>query len=84
MKKKAIAFFAGFIAVLTVISLLTFLIPAKEFSENENRVLAQLPELTLENVLDGTFQQQLADYLSDQVPGRELWIRTNTVLKKFT
>ena len=83
MKKKAIAIFAVFIAVLTVLSLLTFLIPAKDFSDNENRVLAQMPELTLDSVLDGSFQEGLADFLSDQVPGRDFWIRTNTAMKKL-
>lgn len=82
MKKNAV-FVILFIAILGLCSLLTFLLPAKQASDNENRVLAQIPHLSTDTVLDGEFQSDLADFLSDQIPGRELWIRGNTAIKKL-
>ena len=72
-----------FFVVLAAFALLTVLLPATEFSPNENRNLAQFPELTVDSVLSGRFQSGLADFLSDQIPGREFWIRTNTGIKKW-
>lgn len=83
MKRKSIVFFCLVMALLTALSVLTFLMPAKEFSENENRVLAQLPELSWSSVMSGEFQSALSDFLSDQIPERDLWIRTNTAIKKL-
>ena len=83
MKRTSIVFFCLVIALMTALSAITFLLPAREFSDNENRVLAQLPPLTWESVLDGSYQEALADFLSDQVPEREFWIRANTALKKM-
>ena len=72
-----------FFVVLGLFAVLTMCLPATEFSPNENRNLAQFPELTVDTVLSGEFQQGLADFLSDQIPGREFWIRANTGIKKW-
>lgn len=82
-KIKPIAFFLLVMAILTGFGIATFAIPAKEFSPNENRNLAQLPEANADAVLSGDFQEGLADFLSDQVPGRDFWIMTNTAIKKL-
>ena len=82
MKKNAI-FVILFFAVLALFAIATFLLPAKEFSDNENRNLAQMPVLSVDTVLSGEFQSGLADFLSDQIPGREFWIRLNTNFKKL-
>lgn len=81
--KKNVIFVSLFFVILALFPVLTFALPAKEFSDNENRVLAQAPVLNTETVLSGDFQSDLADFLSDQIPGRELWIRGNTELKKL-
>ncbi len=44
----------------------TLLIPDKEFSEIENRTLAQKPKFTLENFLSGNLDDETEKYLSDQ------------------
>ena len=53
-------------------------VPAKEFSEVENRTLAQVPKLTKESLFDGTFGKQYETYLSDQFVGRDQWISLKT------
>lgn len=44
----------------------TLLIPDKEFSEIENRTLAQKPAFTLENFFSGNLDDETEEYLSDQ------------------
>lgn len=82
-KIKPIAFFIVVIAILAGFAVATFVVPTRTFSANENRNLAQFPETNMDTVLAGEFQSGLSDYLSDQVPGREFWIRVNTAIKKL-
>lgn len=83
MKKKSKLFVIAYFCVLAALALSTLLLPAKAFSENENRELQQFPALTAQSIMDGSFQSDLSDYLSDQIPGRDFWMQTNTVLKKL-
>ena len=57
MKKRRTAFVAIFFVLMLMVSVLTFVLPIKGFSENENRVLAPLPKLSLEDVKSGRFQE---------------------------
>lgn len=82
MKKYGI-FVVLFFVILALFAGLTFFTPAKAFSENENRYLAQMPELTVDSLLSGEFQEDLSDFLSDQIPFRDFWIETNTNIKKW-
>ena len=43
----------------------------REFSDMENRMLAQSPEVTYDAVMKGEFQDKLENYLSDQMPLRD-------------
>ena len=43
----------------------------REFSDMENRLLAQSPEVTYDAVMKGEFQDKLESYLSDQMPMRD-------------
>ena len=45
--------------------------PKTEISEAERRPLAQLPEITLETLLNGKFMSQFEDYSLDQFPLRD-------------
>ncbi len=83
MKRKPVIFVVLFFVILALFSGMTFGLPAKEFSENENRYLAQMPALTVDSVLSAQFQSQLSDFLSDQIPLRDFWIETNTNIKKW-
>ena len=82
MKKYGI-FVVLFFVILALFAGLTFFTPAKAFSENENRYLAQMPELPADSLLSGEFQEDLSDFLSDQIPFRDFWIETNTNIKKW-
>ena len=56
--------------------------PDQEFSESENRKLAQFPKITLASISDGSFLQGLGDYVADQFPLRDMWISLNLSMNK--
>lgn len=69
----------GFLALISVMS---FLSPDRDFSENENRYLADAPTLSLDNILDAKFQDGLEEYLNDQIYYRDGWITIKTAIQK--
>jgi len=63
---------------------LIFIQPDRTFSENENRILKEKPEFSFESVRNGSYQNELTEYLSDQFPGRDRWMEFGTKLKLMT
>lgn len=52
--------------------------PSSEFSEKENRMLAQMPEVTAQAVFSGSFEKDYENYLTDQFLFRDGWIGLKT------
>lgn len=50
------------------------IIPDKDFSENENRVLAKFPHLNIDSIFSGEFTSGLEKYLTDNIAGRDIWM----------
>lgn len=65
------------VGVVLVFVVLGAVLPDRDFSENENRKLAGLPEITLSSVSDGSVLKDLGDYVADQFPMRDMWISLN-------
>lgn len=81
---------ALFLAMIFVFGALIFIIPDKEFSEQENRVLQTLPQLQskfdgnlierikagkfLDKYFSGDFSEDIADYYADQFPARDFFV----------
>lgn len=59
------------IAMLSVFAILFVILPKKTFSETENRMLKQFPEITVKDIVNGDFQKGFEEYLSDQFPLRD-------------
>ena len=67
---------------ITIIFLLFLLITCvfnifskdKEYSETENRMLAQKPEFSLDSLASGDFMTDMEDYVTDQFFLRDSWI----------
>ena len=59
---------------------LTLALPAKAYSENENRVLASAPRLSLTALLEGKWMRDAEEYLSDHFFARDLSVRAHTCL----
>ena len=66
-----VALFCGFLAVMTVLFLL---LPKEEFSEKEKRYLAEMPELSWENISSGGYGEDAETYIADHVPGRDFFV----------
>ena len=73
-KVSAILFF---IAIVGMLLLLIFW-PKKEFSENENRVLATFPEFSFQSITSGEFMSGFETYVADHFFMRDEWIAAKT------
>lgn len=60
----------------------TIILPSKEFSETENRYLAQKPKLELESIMNGKYESEYEEYLTDQFIERDCWIGLKTLVEK--
>ncbi|MBQ0041800.1 MAG: hypothetical protein KBS85_00580 [Lachnospiraceae bacterium] len=69
---KAAAFAAAFIFILC--GVLLFALPDREYSEAENRYLKGKPQVTFSNLFDGSYMDDVNEYLTDQFPFRDAWI----------
>ena len=72
-----------FILVLFLVMIINLLVPSKETSEQENRVLEQRPKLTAASVMNGDFMEQWESYMSDQFVGRNMWRSVKVALSRL-
>ena len=77
---------AADLALLLLLSLILlgfgvtiFLLPHQSFSEQENRVLQTLPDLTLEVLTDNALSGDIADFYADQFPARSAFVGLKTL-----
>lgn len=61
----------------------TFIKTPSEFSETENRVLAQKPDMKAEPILNGEFEAKYEEYLTDQFILRDNWIGLKTSVERM-
>ncbi len=74
MKIKNYACTVVFLAFIAVFAILMILLPRKDFSQNEKRVLAELPEFTLEALSDGSYTNGIEKYINDHFPMRDTFV----------
>lgn len=63
-----------FCGLLFALLLLLVLLPDKDFSETEKRVLSAFPQASFSSVSDGKFENELESYVQDQMPFRNFWV----------
>ena len=73
-KVSAILFFVVIVGML----LLLIFWPKKEFSDNENRVLATFPEFSFQSITSGEFMTGFESYVADHFFMRDEWIAAKT------
>lgn len=59
-----------------------WLLPDSSFSQEENRVLQQLPAFSWQQVYEGSWTGKWEKYVADQFPGRNYWISGKSLLQK--
>ena len=74
---------AMLLGVAVLLSAATLLHPNRSYSENENRMLAQSPTLSLDTLADGSFFTQAEDHFADQFAGRDFWMSANLARERF-
>ena len=82
MKKEIILSFA-FCLLLAGFMALSIAKPDNTFSETENRVLAQKPEITVNAIAAGEFESGYEEYLTDQFPWRDQWVGFKTSIERL-
>ena len=82
-KRVNIGMIAGFVTFLIASFVFLVVKPSADFSENENRSLAQLPAMTLSKVADGSFMDDFEDYVNDQFYARSFFVSLKAQTEKL-
>lgn len=61
-----------------------FVSDKKEFSENENRYLAKVPQFTWENIKSGGFTSGIETYFADHFPMRDVFLSLMTEAERLS
>lgn len=77
-KKHSTIICAVYCAVVLTLSGLLFLLPKDDFSPRENRMLAKMPQLTAETVIDGRFTDNFSEFCADRFPFRTSMLTLNS------
>ena len=94
MKIRARVMTIVFVLIVATIAIVNAAMPKKDFSENENRVLAEFPELTWESLFDGTptvdetgretkqiWTTDFETYISDHFMFRDQWVGLKSLVE---
>lgn len=76
--KNVMLMFFAFVFIFTIIG---HFAPDKSFSDVENRVLQDRPEISLNGIKTTEYMKNLESYVSDQFLGRNFWIRLKTKME---
>lgn len=76
---KQIPVFLLAMVLLIGLALVQLIWPAKEYSEIENRPLAQMQTPTFASIRTGRWMKDAEDYVADQFPGRSQWMNLQAV-----
>lgn len=76
MKNKI--FFISFMIIWTVLIIMNIFKTNKTFSEQENRVLAKIPEFSMEKLVSGEYSSNLDTYINDHFIFRDEWLKLNS------
>ena len=62
---------------------LFILLPKNDFSEIENRSLSNLPKFSLDKIIDGSYMEDIEEYINDHFPFRNIFMNIRTVSNKL-
>lgn len=74
--KKAYKFLPATLFLIFIVGMMVlfFVLPKKEYSSSEKRYLEHAPSFSFQSLLSGKFGDDFEKFLSDQTPGRNLWV----------
>lgn len=74
---------ALFLVMILFVSVSYIVVEDKEKSEEENRMLTQFPEVSVESVLKGKFTSGMISYMNDQFPFRDTFMKIGNKINDF-
>lgn len=77
-KRRDILMTILFCAFLGMMVMLLAVLPKQRFSVNEKRQLAKFPQFTAERFLNGKWETEFEDYISDHFPARDLFVASDS------
>lgn len=66
---------------LLIVAALNIIIPDKDFSESENRVLKKRPDFSWDKLLKGKFTTDYEEYITDQFVFRDFWVSMKSAVE---
>ena len=60
-----------------------YALPDQEVSVSERRQLAKMPKLSVSNILSGEYMKGIESYVSDHIPGREIFKKVYTFANQY-
>lgn len=73
----------AFLLMVAVGTVASFVLPQREYSDRENRMLCTRPEFDWRDVLKGSYQKQYEKSLSDQIFWRDKWTALSSEVQKI-
>lgn len=83
MKNSKVMNIFVFILILSCLLISNLFSSDKKFSDNENRFLAQKPVFKLENFFNGSYMEDMEEYLNDQFVLRDYWVEGKTIIERL-
>lgn len=74
---------AAAVSIMIILLAADRMLPDRVFSAQENRRLAQRPEFSAGELMDGSFMEAYEDYVTDQFPGRDSFITIKTWIQRL-
>lgn len=66
-----------FLLFIFGMAILMFALPKKDYSTNEKRYLADMPQFSLQALFDKSFTTEVEEYITDHIPFRDFYVGTN-------
>lgn len=73
----------AFVSCVFLFMLLNVIVPDKEMSKQQNKMLAQRPKISLEGLISGTYMERYENYLKDQFAGSDVLQKLQVSLKRL-
>ena len=74
----------SFLLFLVILVFFNFIIKPRQFSESENRMLAQAPKFSIDRLFEGRFIKKYEKYKSDQFVFRDSWINIKSTIDEIS
>ena len=71
------------LGIVVLLDAAFLIVPDRDYSATENRNLQLFPTLTGRTLTSGRFESQFEDYVADQFPLRNTWIRLKTTVDRL-